>query len=158
MCSDTSIISKASYVTSPAFPGGFTGTGSCMCTAKLIGASDGFIEINFEHVALSDQKVCNEEFIIFTNDKQIERVTKCSPSIIKWRQDRFLARDVTVLLRRKNTPYSQEKTVVWIGIRGKFASPRTHDTIITSFRRCFDVIITASSHVRWDRWCYQMVT
>ena len=145
MCSDTSIISKASYVTSPAFPGGFTGTGSCMCTAKLIGTSDGFIEINFEHVALSDQKVCNEEFIIFTNDKQIERVTECSPSIIKWRQDRFLARDVTVSLRRKNTPYSQEKTVVWIGIRGKFPTGtwRNDNVIISSlFWRCFDVIIS----------------
>ena len=121
MCSDTSIITNASYLISPAFPDGFSGTGSCTCTAEHADKTQSYMNIIVEHVMLSDEKVCNEEILIFKNGKQNEyTVSECSPSIISFLDDMSAVRNITVSFRRKLVASSRGKTVVWIGISGKF--------------------------------------
>ena len=120
MCSDMSRISKTFYLTSPAFPGDFSGTGICMCTAKPIETNRFTASIHIEHIVLSDPNVCNAAFRIFIIDDKKENVSECSPSQIKPRKYVFDAREIQISLRRKVTINTSKKTVVLVGIHGKF--------------------------------------
>ena len=127
MCSGTRLNSSASYLTSPAFPDGFVGVGYCKCTARPVEVNKALIKVNFEHVMLSDGEVCNEKLLIFKNGKQDKKntiVSKCSPSLLMGMISEWFVREISVVFhRRERVPGSGRKTVVWIGIAGKFNNP-----------------------------------
>ena len=133
MCNDTDRISLTSYFTSPGFPAGFRGIGSCMCTVKPVNNEWFMASVKVEHIMLSDLNVCNEEFdISIINNEQEKNVHECSPSLIEPWMDTFEAREIRVSFRRAiATGASTGKTVVWVGIRGMFT----------------DFVMMTSSHV-----------
>ena len=122
MCSDISRISNPFYLTSPAFPAGFRGTGTCMCRIKPVGRTWGRASIQLEHIMLSDRNVCNEALGIFITigRKQQKVFHECSPTQLRLRQMRYLtqAKEIRVLFRRRMAMNVTAKSVVWIGIRG----------------------------------------
>ena len=122
VCNDTSRISLASYFTSPGFPAGFRGIGSCVCTAKPVNKKWFMASVKVEHIMLSDLNVCNEEFgISIINNKQEKVVHECSPSFTEPWKGTFQASEIWVSFRRTiATSASPGKTVVWVGISGMF--------------------------------------
>ena len=82
MCSDTSIISNASYVTSPAFAAGSTGTASCMCTARAVDQHRFRVVVDIEHAIFSSDNPCSERLRIFKIGKRNkEIISSCLPSV-----------------------------------------------------------------------------
>ena len=123
MCSDMSIISNASYLTSPAFPARSTGTGSCLCTARAVDQHRFHVVISIKHAILSDEDPCNEKLLIFKNGKQNKQIiSSCSPFVARPSRHNLRLKNITVIFHQRHTISSHGKTVVWIGFQSKFCS------------------------------------
>ena len=133
MCSEIYQTSTAFYLTSPAFPTGFRGTGMCMCTMKPVKRKCVKASIQVEHIMLSDPGECNEAFDIFSykiGNKDEKVISECSPSQFTSSIFSVMAKEMRVSFQRKIITNTSEKTMVWIGIRGMF-----REIVLISWRR-----------------------
>ena len=121
MCSNSSRISEGFYLTSSGFPAGFNGTGSCECRAESVDSNMFAATVDMLHVVLPDEEICNEELLISKDYGWYEEIASdCSPyQMIPHRYISNL-RGIKVFFHRKRPTESNKKTVVWIGIGGKY--------------------------------------
>ena len=153
MCSDINRISQASYLTSPAFPAGFRGTGICMCRVKPTEKKWARASIEVVHTMLSDVNVCNEVLDISIEfGRQQIVVHECSPNQFGQRKYLVRAREMRVSFRRIIPTKENAKTVVWLGIRGMFTLFHDDVTPYTIFQ---ELVLCEGNPGEWGMgvWC-----
>ena len=121
MCSNTSRISDGFYLTTTGFPAGFNETGSCECTAKSVDQNKFIADVDIVHVVLPHGKVCNDQLLISEDlGWRVVITSRCSPPQIMPQRYVSNLKNITVLFHRRLVTESNTKTIVRIGIGGKY--------------------------------------